>query len=595
MIKITLYYIIISLMLMLSITSVSATGKRGQPKSLGQFSFPVNPIVTGNSDAADDLRETIVAFWQDYLRMDTPKYLNRFTPEAIRLSGRAGARQSGRAAIQAGMPAEWDAFERPQNRIAEQMTVERAEFHIDGNVATAIYWLAVAGGSLWEYTDQGLVFQAFVKQDENWLVAHHTDTWTLDYDVDAQQPGAGATVDFDFAYPVNDLSRAIKFYTPLLGTPEVVTSTRVVFNLKGGRFILETSTWGGRARVRKNLPNGYALFFVADAESTAEQITQVSEIGALQKIGTDTYYTGLDADENFFLIWEKDFDMTTDAVPTVTGFPSSSSSLRIETNLSTPTAAAHQVMQAWLAMDAETLKTRYAPNGTWFDDTRLKHRGQERGTHIAPALQTVYWSQYDHGQQGMMAHLEVRNVHTRAFGTQSIVSYDMQLTGQGPHPFRDSAWVTQVFNRKNQVLHTLIVDNNRSDALVLELDYTGYPVQDMNAARRFYTKTLRFGEGYADESYYGFWSNHAVFGLYEAGPEEDNLPQPRQANGYMSFWVHSAKETYAYLKQQGRNFPIIPAINDKQGIDAQPGYTQVVTTDSEGNLIIFTEYSGRPR
>ncbi|HMR68244.1 MAG TPA: VOC family protein, partial [Anaerolineae bacterium] len=175
------------------------------------------------------------------------------------------------------------------------------------------------------------------------------------------------------------------------------------------------------------------------------------------------------------------------------------------------------------------------------------------------------------------------------------VSYDMRLTGQGPHPFRDSAWVTQVFNQKNQVVHTFIVDNNRSTAPVLELDYTGYPVQDMSAARRFYAKTLRFGEGYADESYYGFWSNHAVFGLYEADPEEDNLPQPRQANGYMSFWVRSAKETYAYLKQQGRNFPVIPAINDKQGIDAQPGYTQVVTTDSEGSLIIFTEYSGRPR
>ncbi len=585
MMKIIRPGIMISLILVLSVTSVSAASKHGQAKLTGRFSFPVDPLVTGDADDADALRDTIVDFWQDYLRMDTPEYLNHFTPDAIRLSGRAGARQAGHAAIKAGLPAEWEAFERPQNRIAEQMTVERAEFHMAGKVATAIYWLAVEGGSLWEYTDQGLVFQAFVKQDERWLVAHHTDTWSLDYDVEAQQPGAGATVDFDFAYPVNDLARAVTFYTPLLGTPEVVTSKRAVFNLKGGRFILDTSTWGGRARVRKNLPNGYAMLLVADAESTAERIAQVSEIDAPQKTGADTYYAGMDADENLFVIWEKDFDTDTDAVSTVSGFPSG-----------TPSAdAAQKVMRAWLAMDGETLKAMYTSKGTWFDDTRLKHRGQERGARIAPALQKVYWPRYDHGERGMTAHLEARNVHTRVFGSQFIVSYDMRLTGQGPHPFRDSAWVTQVFNQKNQVVHTFIVDNNRSTAPVLELDYTGYPVQDMSAARRFYAKTLRFGEGYADESYYGFWSNHAVFGLYEADPEEDNLPQPRQANGYMSFWVRSAKETYAYLKQQGRNFPVIPAINDKQGIDAQPGYTQVVTTDSEGSLIIFTEYSGRPR
>lgn len=67
------------------------------------------------------------------------------------------------------------------------------------------------------------------------------------------------------------------------------------------------------------------------------------------------------------------------------------------------------------------------------------------------------------------------------------------------------------------------------------------------------------------------------------------------ANGYMSFWVRSAKETYDYLKENGCSFPVIPAINDKSGIDKQAGYTQVVTTDSEGSVIIFTEYSVRSR
>lgn len=574
----------ISLMMALA-PSIAVANKHDQSKALSQFNFSVNPITTGDTNAAQALHDTITAFWQDYLRMDMPKYLSRFTPDAIRLSDRAGARQAGHAAIQAGMPIEWEAFERPNQRIAEQMSVERAEFHIAGNVATATYWLAISGGSRWEYTDQGLVFQAFVKQDGRWLVAHHTDTWSLDYDVEEQQPGTSATVDFDFAYPVNDLTRAIKFYTPLLGTPEVVTATRAIFNLKGGRFMLEASALGGGARVRKNLPNGYAVFSVKDAEAVSERITQTNKMGALQKIGADTYGVGMDVDQNLFVILEKDFNTNTHAVPTISGFPKGTPAVD----------AAQQVMRAWLAMDAGTLQSVYAPNGTWFDNTRLKHRGQERGTSIPRALQKTYWSHYDHGQQGMTAHVAVSNVHVRPLGTQSIVSYDRRLTGLGPHPFRDDAWVTQVFNRQNQLVHTFIVDNNRSTSPVLELDYTGYPVQNRDAARRFYTKALRFGEGYADESYYGFWSNHAVFGLYEANPKEDKLPQPRQANGYMSFWVRSAKETYAYLKQQGSSFPIIPAINDKQGIDTQPGYTQVVATDSEGNLIIFTEYSGRPR
>jgi len=36
----------------------------------------------------------------------------------------------------------------------------------------------------------------------------------------------------------------------------------------------------------------------------------------------------------------------------------------------------------------------------------------------------------------------------------------------------------------------------------------------------------------------------------------------------------------------------IPTINTRVGIDSQPGYTQILTTDSEGNAVLFTEYPG---
>ncbi len=68
--------------------------------------------------------------------------------------------------------------------------------------------------------------------------------------------------------------------------------------------------------------------------------------------------------------------------------------------------------------------------------------------------------------------------------------------------------------------------------------------------------------------------------------------RPGKANGYVSFWVRSVDRLYEYLCAQGSVFPHIPAINDRTGIDHQPGYTQLVATDSEGNVVLFTEYPG---
>lgn len=553
----------------------------------GQFNFSVVPIVTGEGSAHDvaELRKEIISFWQAYLQLDARNYLDKFTPDALRLSSRAATRQMGPTEIQAGLAAEWEAFERPNQRIAEQMVVTRAEFNLSGEVATALYWVDIEGGVRWNYSDQGLIFQVFTKQDAEWKIVHHTDAWSLDYDVAAQRPGQGKTVDFAYAYPVKDLARAVQFYTPLLGKPESVTANRASFNLKGGHFLLETSDWRGAARLRNNLPNGYALFQVNNVAAEVARLAEAEVEFTILSGGNraDKYAMGFDADQNLLILWEKNFKTATDITPTVSGFPDKFAA-----------QWAKRMMQAWLTMDVDTL-TEYTSEGTWFDDTRLKHRGLERGKRIGTALQTVYWSHYDHHDAGLAAKLEVSHFQQRRLDSRYLISYDMKLTGMGAHPFRDSAWVTQLFDEQGQALHTFIVDNNHSTHPVLELDYTGYPTQDIDTARKFYKNMMKLGEGYHDDGYYGFWSNHAVFGLYEADPEQDHLPQPHRANGYMSFWVRSAKEVHEYLKQNGSTFPVIPAINDRKGVDKQPGYTQVVATDSEGNVLIFTEYSGRPR
>jgi hypothetical protein len=45
------------------------------------------------------------------------------------------------------------------------MTVARADFHIEGNFATAIYWIDVKGGVRWHYTDQCLVLYSFIDKN----------------------------------------------------------------------------------------------------------------------------------------------------------------------------------------------------------------------------------------------------------------------------------------------------------------------------------------------------------------------------------------------------------------------------------------------
>jgi catechol 2,3-dioxygenase-like lactoylglutathione lyase family enzyme len=207
----------------------------------------------------------------------------------------------------------------------------------------------------------------------------------------------------------------------------------------------------------------------------------------------------------------------------------------------------------------------------------------------------VYWPLYDRSTHGLCVELVASEVRERRVGDYTIVSYLRTLTGTGPHPFRSSAFVTHAFSDERSVDYTLIVDATRSDGLVIELDYTGHPTEDLQKTERFYTKTLALGEPYTDDAWRGWWSNLVVYGAYTASREEDGVPVAGRANGYASFWVRSAQDTLTFLRSKGVRFPVIPAINEKQGVDEYPGYRQVTSTDSEGNVVVFTEYSGRPR
>ena len=252
-------------------------------------------------------------------------------------------------------------------------------------------------------------------------------------------------------------------------------------------------------------------------------------------------------------------------------------------------------MNAWLSMDLKSLTQYLDGDSAWFDDSRSKVSGVAVGTKAIVTAWKNDWQTYDRSTTGLIADMDVTEVTEKRLGKWSLLCCHRKLTGKGNHPFKETAWVSLVFEEGAEGLKlasSYAVRANNTNAPVKELDYTGYPVSSLSAAQKFYTDTLLLGNPYKDSAYRGYWSDNAVFGIYTAKRKRDGLPRPHKTNGYVSFWINSAKETHAYLQKQGSTFPKIPAINSRIGIDRQPGYVQILATDSEGNALLFTEYPG---
>lgn len=553
----------------------------------------------GDVEAADEDKDALIAtvkkFWDRYLHMDQPGFEALLAKDVTRMSQRTRARQKGSAAVMAGMRAEWEAFERPDNLIAEEMTLRWMEITVDdeeeASAATVTYWVEIEAGARWHYDDQGAVLQSFVKQGSSWKLVHQIDVWSTDYDLDEEEPGEEPTFVFDYVYPVNDLTRAVAFYRPLLGEPDAIVDGRAYFGLRGPRFILDTYDLGGHAEVEAELPSGYAVIYVSDLDA---ERTRLKGEGVVFLAGTDKKYLERagdpialvrDAAGNVVVLSQRNFG-SAKGTTSLVGLEGNDPYVKV----------ARKLANAWLTLDAETIARLHGEDGSWLDDTRTSTRGLENGVKsLKKALNEVYWPRYDRSTAGLCARMEATDVEVRKVGEQAVVSYVRTLTGTGPHPYRERAFVTHVFDDEETVAYTFIVSATSSDALVVELDYTGHPVPDLKKAEAFYTRVMALGSPYEDEDWRGWWSNNTVYGAYTADPSTDGLPRKDRTNGYVSFWVRSAEKAHAYLQQQGRSFPVIPAINDKAGLDRNPGYIQAVGTDSEGNVVIFSEYSGKKK
>ena len=246
-------------------------------------------------------------------------------------------------------------------------------------------------------------------------------------------------------------------------------------------------------------------------------------------------------------------------------------------------------------MRPSVIGNEYGSHGRWFDSTRTRTRGFELGAGVGSALSNVYWPRYDRSSAGLSVDIVASSVRVRALGTRTIVSYAISMTGTSAHPFHETALVTHVLGEDVRPLISMTIGANRPAGMSLGLDYTGYPsTKPATTGAKFYTNVMELGAPYVDAGYRGWWSaSGLVFGLYRSGRRHHGAPRPNKPSGYMSFWVNSARDAYDWLQSQGSAFPLITAINSRIGVDRQPGYTQVLATDSEGNLLVCTEYTGR--
>lgn len=574
-----------TLLLSTLLLGAGATGVRGAPavRSGGNVRFPASEIVASSGPPTEvaAVVAAIVSYWDRWLHLDTAGCTALLADDVTRNSQRAPHRQQGRARVVADLPLEWSAFERPGGIIHERERIRKAEIRVHGTSATALYWMQANGGARWSYDDLGLVFQAFEKgADGRWRIVHQVDSWSLDYDVDEGTPGTD-TFSFDYVYPVDDLARATGFYRALLGPPEHVGRDGTVFNVKGQRFVLALSSEG--SRVRPDLPNGHAVFHVPDVLAARRRLSAhgIRFVGGIRRLGADLALTALDPAGNVLVLQQRSFTSARRTVP-----------VRVDGQ---PPPAVRAVVDPFMRADATSLRRALAADAVWFDDRVTRVRGLEKGSAaIARALPSVYWSHIDRDVSGLLATAAVTDLRVRPVGGARLFTYRLALVGTGPHPYEDHANVSQLVRGDRTEIMFISADHAR-DAMVLELDYAAAPFAKLAEAETFYTTVMRMGQPYRDEGWRGWWSDHAVYGAYRTVPSRDGIPVAGRSNGYMSFWVRSAEETFRLLQSRGCRFPVIEAITQHAGIDDEPGYRQLYATDSEGNGVVFTEYTGRRR
>jgi|TARA_B100002003_G_scaffold156002_1_gene144619 ketosteroid isomerase-like protein/catechol 2,3-dioxygenase-like lactoylglutathione lyase family enzyme len=468
-----------------------------------------------------------------------------------------------------------------------QLEIGDMQIHSEKNFSIALYSVAIRGGARWEYSDLATIFQVFHKVEDKWKIIGHIESFRLDNPninkPSDSVPNRRASFTFDFVYPVKDLQRAIDFYSPLLGSPEIVTSTSASFRVGDSYFELDSEHIDDRISVINGRANGYGIINVNSLSNIRDKIKDLLNINIKTKsCGRAECLITKDSSGNI-IIWRKYKPINTsqNKKPTIQSGS--------ESDQPPVYAKLTKVISAWITNDSSSLIDMHTNKAVWIDDAYGIAQGKKQ---IKQALQSR-WKSFDGGPNGINADVTTKNFQIRNIADRYLVTLEMSIDMRANPKRSFDALLTQVWKRKGLDLkleHTFIAQMRyNKDTPVNGMDYTAYPVYDLGKAGRFY-KNLFGSEPYRDENWFGFWSTTSVFGL--VGPMSENswTPIPNRSNGYADLSIGSAEEVYEYLKSKGSSFPVLEGINDTPGIDEQPGYNQILAIDSEGNLINFSEY-----
>ncbi|MEE9397908.1 MAG: DUF1573 domain-containing protein [Methylococcales bacterium] len=566
----------------------------------GRVQFDPETVVRSNAAEQDlkEIAEIAAGVWRDFVLMDTDTFSERVEPDLVRFSEQWGTWTVGLDNIIENIEFEWTSWDRPVAPIiSNNLTIEDFELRVDGNGAIATYALDLTFGARWYGEERGRVFQAFSKSNGGWKLAVQHDTWGV---TNLEEGTTGHS--FDYVYPVIDMDRAKAFYGNFLGEPEISTSLRTTWRLGRPRFHLDTGKLAGFVKRRNGLPNGYAIIYTTD-DISAERARLESlgvDIGTevLTDWGPDPYFVAMDPVGNPFVWMQRvsQHDPAGDAPGLTIENPDNSIPADLFSEI-------ESLFTDWAGADAESIGARMSADGVWWD-TYSWVQGR-RSDSVEASLKTMFEDGshnriFDTTPSGLDIDLVASSPNLRSVGAFTIVTLELDITGRGVHAFNEQASAVLSWQKDGQeweLIHVFIGIADISTDMALAIDYTGYPVDNLSAAKNFYTDTMLFGNPYSDSAWFGWWyediiGNHGVFGIFRTNQERDGMPRPGETSGYASFWVESAQEAFDILESLGADFPVIWAINSVSGIDYVPGYTQIYTVDSEGNGMLFSEYPG---
>ena len=477
--------------------------------------------------------------------------------------------------------------ERPSGYLSS-MQLEIDDIYITGekNFAIALYAVGIRGGARWEYSDLATILQVFQKDNDRWKIISHIESFKLDNNIVSKPPESvpnrRAPFTFDFVYPVKDLKRAIEFYTPLLGAPEIITSTKASFRVRDSYFELDSQPIDERIKIIDGNANGYAVINVDSLNKIKNQIDK--SVNADLKIipceGNLCLVTE-DLSGNITVWRERNPIATSRSIPEIVE-PKIKDSSRIY-------AKSKEALTAWAENNSSKLIQMQASNALWIDDAFGIAKGSKEIEHALMSR----WKVFDRGLNGIDANLTIQNFKSikmyNHFLSYLEISVEMKTNPKGSYDF----FLMQVWNENDEDLKlhsTFIAEKRRKkNTPVNSMDYTAYPVHDLGKDGRYY-KNLFGSEPYRDDNWFGFWSTTSVFGLVGPLSNDSWQPVPHKGNGYADLSIRSADEVYEYLKNRRSIFPVVEGIGDTSGIDPQPGYNQILAVDSEGNLINFSQY-----